>query len=64
MEPSLFAFSDLQKATRDFHPDNKLGEGGFGAVYKVVPFHIFFIVISISTCDISQGLTIHIFSSG
>ncbi|KAG0612456.1 hypothetical protein M758_6G029200 [Ceratodon purpureus] len=34
MKPTLFAYSELQKATRDFHPDNKLGEGGFGAVYK------------------------------
>jgi hypothetical protein len=35
MKPTLFAYSELQKATRDFHPDMKLGEGGFGAVYKV-----------------------------
>ncbi|KAG0612459.1 hypothetical protein M758_6G029400 [Ceratodon purpureus] len=34
MKPTLFAYSELQKATRDFHPENKLGEGGFGAVYK------------------------------
>jgi len=26
----------LNKATKDFHQDNKLGEGGFGVVYKVI----------------------------
>ncbi|KAJ4745402.1 cysteine-rich RECEPTOR-like kinase [Rhynchospora pubera] len=30
----LFEFSTLQKATEDFSHANKLGEGGFGAVYK------------------------------
>ena len=35
MKPTLYAFSELQRATRDFHADMKLGEGGFGTVYKV-----------------------------
>jgi hypothetical protein len=26
----------LSRATGDFHQDNKLGEGGFGVVYKVI----------------------------
>ncbi|KAG0603772.1 hypothetical protein M758_10G119500 [Ceratodon purpureus] len=34
MKPTLFSYSELQRATRDFHPDMKLGEGGFGAVFK------------------------------
>ena len=27
----------LKMATEDFNPDNKIGEGGFGPVYKVIP---------------------------
>ena len=26
---------NIKAATRNFHDDNKLGEGGFGSVYKV-----------------------------
>ncbi|KAK9906111.1 hypothetical protein M0R45_002866 [Rubus argutus] len=32
--PLTFSFSELKTATNDFCPDNKLGEGGFGPVYK------------------------------
>lgn len=31
-----YTFTELKSATRDFDPSNKLGEGGFGAVYKVI----------------------------
>ncbi|KAG0603306.1 hypothetical protein M758_10G083100 [Ceratodon purpureus] len=34
LKPTLFAFSELQKATRNFHADMKVGQGGYGAVYK------------------------------
>ncbi|KAG0560351.1 hypothetical protein KC19_10G174000 [Ceratodon purpureus] len=34
LKPTLFVYNELQKATRDFHPDMKLGEGAFGAVYR------------------------------
>lgn len=30
----LFSLRELEVATGDFHSDNKLGEGGFGPVYK------------------------------
>ncbi|KAK8618650.1 hypothetical protein V6N13_132636 [Hibiscus sabdariffa] len=29
-----FSYSELKAATEDFSPSNKLGEGGFGSVYK------------------------------
>jgi hypothetical protein len=31
----MYAYKDLQKATNDFHENMKLGQGAFGAVYKV-----------------------------
>ncbi|KAD6454516.1 hypothetical protein E3N88_09222 [Mikania micrantha] len=34
IEQSLFSFSIIANATANFSPDNKLGEGGFGPVYK------------------------------
>jgi len=32
--PREFKFSDVKKATKNFHDTNRLGSGGFGAVYK------------------------------
>ncbi|KAL5170665.1 Cysteine-rich receptor-like protein kinase 3 [Glycine soja] len=32
--PTKFKYSDLKAATKNFSEKNKLGEGGFGAVYK------------------------------
>uniref|UniRef100_A0A7N0VEN8 non-specific serine/threonine protein kinase n=1 Tax=Kalanchoe fedtschenkoi TaxID=63787 RepID=A0A7N0VEN8_KALFE len=32
--PNTFTYSELRTATGDFSPGNKLGEGGFGPVYK------------------------------
>eukprot|EP01018_Ginkgo_biloba_P000738 Gb_02002 [translate_table: standard] len=29
-----FSLEEINAATRDFHPENKIGEGGFGAVFK------------------------------
>lgn len=29
-----FTYKELKVATNDFHPSNKIGEGGFGSVYK------------------------------
>ena len=43
--PYTFSYAELRNATEDFSPSNKLGEGGFGPVYKVghYPFEqIFF----------------------
>ncbi|KAL7612871.1 hypothetical protein Lser_V15G06979 [Lactuca serriola] len=32
--PMAYSYNDLKRATKDFKEDNKLGEGGFGDVYK------------------------------
>ncbi|KAH9537688.1 hypothetical protein CY35_16G066100 [Sphagnum magellanicum] len=34
VQPTIFAYHELKVATRDFHPDTKLGEGAYGVVYK------------------------------
>ncbi|KAK4416972.1 putative LRR receptor-like serine/threonine-protein kinase [Sesamum alatum] len=34
VRPYTFSYFELKTATDDFSPDNKLGEGGFGPVYK------------------------------
>lgn len=35
VKPFTFSYEELKQATDDFNSDNKLGEGGFGPVYKV-----------------------------
>ena len=39
-EQKVFAFETLVSATKDFHPERKLGQGRFGPVFKVV-FSVF-----------------------
>ena len=34
VSPRRFLFNELKTATWNFHPHNKLGEGGFGPVFK------------------------------
>ncbi|KAJ4702816.1 hypothetical protein OWV82_022807 [Melia azedarach] len=34
VKPNTFSYAELRSATKDFDPSNKLGEGGFGPVYK------------------------------
>lgn len=36
VKPTIFPYTELRTATRDFHDDMKLGQGGYGAVYKVL----------------------------
>lgn len=43
MESLQFAFNTLQDATNNFSDDNKIGAGGFGDVYKVELYRIWFI---------------------
>ncbi|XP_024989057.1 putative receptor-like protein kinase At4g00960 [Cynara cardunculus var. scolymus] len=33
-EQKIFSFQTLVSATKNFHPDNKLGQGGYGPVFK------------------------------
>lgn len=34
-EPKLFDISTIASATNNFSCNNKIGEGGFGSIYKV-----------------------------
>ncbi|KAH8968249.1 hypothetical protein BDL97_03G118200 [Sphagnum fallax] len=34
VQPTLYSYNVLKVATKDFHHDNKLGQGAFGTVYK------------------------------
>jgi len=38
LELPMFELSSISSATNNFSTDNKLGEGGFGSVYKVMKF--------------------------
>jgi len=40
--PVSFRYKDLKAATKNFSDENKLGEGGFGDVYKVI--YIFLLI--------------------
>ena len=35
VNPTIFKYDELHAATNGFHPEMKLGEGGYGVVYKV-----------------------------
>jgi len=39
VQPRMYAYKDLQKATNNFHDNMKLGQGAFGVVYKVFTKH-------------------------
>ena len=38
----LYTYKELQLATENFSEGNKIGEGGFGSVYKVIPQRMIF----------------------
>ena len=35
VKPTIYTYRELQTATHNFDPEMKLGEGAYGAVYKV-----------------------------
>ena len=35
LQTGLFTFHQIKAATNNFDVENKIGEGGFGSVYKV-----------------------------
>lgn len=37
---NLYTYKELRVATDNFSPANKIGEGGFGSVYKVIAHSI------------------------
>lgn len=37
---NLYTYKELRVATNDFSPASKIGEGGFGSVYKVIAYCI------------------------
>lgn len=38
----LYTYKELRMATEEFSPDNKIGEGGFGSVFKVTAAFLFY----------------------
>ncbi|KAH8942285.1 hypothetical protein BDL97_14G090700, partial [Sphagnum fallax] len=36
VQPTLYSYCVIKVATKDFHCDNELGQGGFGVVYKTM----------------------------
>ena len=49
-ESLQFAFNTIRDATEDFSEKNRLGQGGFGAVYKVVKDILLLLHIINSEC--------------
>lgn len=41
----LFTYTELKRATEYFSAANKIGQGGFGSVYKVIA-HAHFLILS------------------
>ena len=51
-ELQIFSFETISAATRNFSTKNKLGEGGFGPVYKVLSLSLsLYVCVCVSMCD-------------
>lgn len=53
LELPFFSFSELSKFTNNFSINNKVGEGGFGTVYKVT-YSCICVLYHIEVCFIRQ----------
>ncbi|KAK1439630.1 hypothetical protein QVD17_05450 [Tagetes erecta] len=51
-----YTYKDLRVATEDFRPENKIGQGGFGSVYKGTLQDGLLVAIKVLSADSSQGL--------
>ncbi|KAH8931619.1 hypothetical protein BDL97_19G032000 [Sphagnum fallax] len=56
VQPTLYSYNMLSRATGDFHQDNKLGEGGFGVVYKGILLDGTKLAIKLLTTKSHQGI--------
>ncbi|KAH8942202.1 hypothetical protein BDL97_14G086200 [Sphagnum fallax] len=56
VQPTLYSYNVLSRATRDFHQDNKLGEGGFGVVYKGILLDGTKLAVKLLTTKSHQGI--------
>ena len=45
-----FTWETLVSATKSFQPAHKLGEGGFGPVYKVIIMYMSYVCVCIFVC--------------
>ncbi|KAL4555108.1 hypothetical protein LXL04_037719 [Taraxacum kok-saghyz] len=52
----LYTYKDLQTATQDFNPDTKIGQGGFGSVYKGLLKDGKLVAIKVLSTESRQGL--------
>ncbi|CAM6065829.1 unnamed protein product [Sphagnum tenellum] len=56
VQPTLYSYNMLSRAMGDFHQDNKLGEGGFGVVYKGILLDGTKLAIKLLTTKSHQGI--------
>lgn len=61
----IFSYSELRKATHDFSGANKIGEGGFGSVFRVnMSYILFTLSVSHAHSVKTNHLTFHFVNQG
>ncbi|KAH8937548.1 hypothetical protein BDL97_16G034400 [Sphagnum fallax] len=56
VQPTIYSYSVLKLATRDFHQDNELGKGGYGVVYKGYLADGTKVAVKLLTTKFDQGI--------